>query len=261
MSGGFRVVVVDDEPLARSGVAELVRRDPEFSVVAECADGATAVEAIDRLHPDLVLLDVQMPELDGFEVLRQLERRPLPAVIFITAYDQFAVRAFGVHALDYLVKPFDDARFQEALAHAKAALRSQDGGTELARRLTGLLEQLASDASRPGFLTRIVVKVAGHVRFVRVEELDWIEAADYCAKLHAGGKVHVIRESLQALEQRLDPAHFFRVHRSAIVNLERVRELVPDPKGDHLVALQDGTRLRLSRSRRSELEQRLGQTI
>jgi len=256
----FRVIVVDDEPLARSGVANLVRRDPELAVVAECADGVAAVEAIERLRPDLVLLDVQMPELDGFAVLQQLDGPGLPAVIFVTAYDQFAVRAFEVHALDYLVKPFDDARFLEAIGHAKRALR-EGAGQELAQRLTGLLRQLESRAATEGFLSRIVVKVAGHVRFVRVEELDWIEAADYCAKLHAAGKVHVIRESLQALEARLDPARFFRVHRSAIVNLDRVRELEPDPRGEHLVVLQDGSRLKLSRGRRADLESRLGQAI
>lgn len=259
MTPPFRVVVVDDEPLARTGVADLVRRDPELRVVAECADGRSAVESIERLRPELVLLDVQMPELDGFEVLRALDGPELPAVVFITAYDQFAVRAFQVHALDYLVKPFDDARFLEAMTHAKEALR-EGAGTELSRRLTGMLHQLGGLPTR-GYLQRIVVKVAGHVRFVRVEELDWIEAADYCAKLHAGDKVHVIRDSLQALEGRLDPERFFRVHRSAIVNLDRVRELAPDLKGEHLVVLQDGTRLKLSRGRRAELESRLGQAI
>ena len=259
MSERIRVVVADDEPLARSGVADLVRRDPECTVVAECADGSATVEMVNRLRPDLLLLDVQMPELDGFGVLQRLDPDSVPAVIFITAYDQFAVQAFEVHALDYLVKPFDDRRFTEALTHAKTALRQGPG--ELTRRLSGLLEQLAGREDSRGFLSRIVVRVAGHVRFVRVEELDWIEAADYCAKLHAGGKVHVIRESLQALEERLDPGRFFRVHRSAIVNLDRVRELEPYLKGDHLVVLQDGTKLKLSRTRRAELEGRLGQTI
>jgi two-component system LytT family response regulator len=260
VSAPWRVVVVDDEPLARSGVADLVRRDPELSVAAECADGRAAVEALERLRPDLVLLDVQLPELDGFEVLQQLDPERLPVVVFITAFDQFAVRAFEVHALDYLVKPFDDARFESAMRRAKAALREGDGA--LARRLAGLLEQLATADPAPGYLHRLVVKTAGHVRFVRVDELDWIEAADYCAKLHAGERMHVIRESLQALEGRLDPARFFRVHRSAIVNLDRVRELQPDPLGgEHIVVLQNGSRLRLSRSRRAALERRLGQPL
>lgn len=260
MSAALRVIVVDDEPLARPGVADLVRRDPELAVVAECGDGRSAVEAIRRLRPDLVLLDVQMPELDGFEVLRELGSAALPAIIFITAYDQFAVRAFEVHALDYLVKPFDDSRFYEAMARAKATAR--DGDTaELSRRLSGLVDQLTGATGQTQLVDRIVVKSGGNIRFVRTQDLDWIEAADYCVKLHAGGKTHVIRESLQTLEQRLDPQRFFRVHRSAIVNLDRVRELEPYLKGDHLVVLQDGTKLKLSRSRRGELERKLGQSL
>jgi two-component system, LytTR family, response regulator len=259
MSPQLRVVVVDDEPLARSGVADLVRKDPDLDVVAECADGRSALEAIERLRPDLVLLDVQMPELDGFEVLRRLDPARRPAVIFITAYDEFAVRAFDVHALDYLVKPFDDARFAEALERAKLVVLS--GGGELGRRLDALLSQLAAGGPPGSALNRIVVKTGGRVTFVRVEELDWVEAADYCVKLHAGGRSHVIRESMGALEGRLDPRRFFRVNRSAIVNLDRVREIQPYFKGEQMVLLQDGTQLKLSRGRRVELEERLGQAI
>jgi two-component system LytT family response regulator len=259
VSAPLRVIVVDDEPLARTGVADLVRMDPALEVVAECADGRSALEAIKRLRPDLVLLDVQMPELDGFEVLRRLDPKHLPAVIFITAYDEFAVRAFDVHALDYLVKPFDDARFAEAVARAKRVIPA--GGGELGRRLDALLTQLAA-GSHPGKpQSRIVVKTAGRVFFVRVEDLDWVEAADYCVKLHTGGKIHVIRDSMNALEERLDPRRFFRVNRSAIVNLDRVREIQPYFKGDQVVLLQDGTQLKLSRGRRIELEERLGQAI
>ena len=259
MSPRFTVVVVDDEPLARSGVADLVRKDPGLEVVAECADGRSALLAIERLHPDLVLLDVQMPELDGFEVLRRLDPAQRPAVIFITAFDEFAVRAFDVHALDYLVKPFDDARFAEALDRAKRTIAAGDG--ELGRRLDALLTRLAAGAIAGGFQNRIVVRTGGRVFFVRVEDLDWVEAADYCVKLHAGGRVHVIRDSMQALEERLDPRRFFRVNRSAIINLDRVREIQPYFKGEQMVLLQDGTQIKLSRGRRSELEERLGQTI
>ncbi|PYP42005.1 MAG: DNA-binding response regulator [Gemmatimonadetes bacterium] len=259
MSAPFTVVVVDDEPLARSGVADLVREDPDLEVVAECADGRSALEAIERLRPDLVLLDVQMPELDGFEVLRRLDSARRPAVIFITAYDEFAVRAFDVHALDYLVKPFDDARFAEALGRAKRMIGG--GAGELGRRLDALLTHLAAGGPAGNVQGRIVVKTAGRVTFVRVEELDWVEAADYCIKLHTGGKSHVIRESMHALEGRLDPRRFFRVNRSAIVNLDRVREIQPYFKGEQVVLLQDGTRLKLSRGRRVELEERLGQAI
>jgi len=260
MSRPLRVLVVDDEPLARSGVAELAGRDPELDVVGECGDGAGALAAIRSLRPDLVLLDVQMPELDGFELLRRLEPGERPAVVFITAYDHFAVRAFDVHAIDYLVKPFDDARFAEAVARAKAAIRHTRSGT-LNDRLSGLLEQLAGGTPAGGWLSRIVVKTGGRAVLVRVDEIDWIEAADYCVKLHVQGKVHVMRESLQALETRLDPARYFRVHRSAIVNLDRVTELSPFFRGEHVVLLRDGTKLKLSRGRRAELESRLGQPL
>lgn len=260
MNPPLRVLVVDDEPLARSGVAELAARDPELAVVGECGDGAGALAAIRSLRPDLVLLDVQMPELDGFELLRRLAPRERPAVVFITAYDQFAVRAFEVHAIDYLVKPFDDARFAEAITRAKTAVRAARGG-ELNDRLTGLLEQLAGGLPAAGWLTRIVVKTAGRSVLVHVEDVDWIEAADYCVKLHVQQRTHVMRESLQALEARLDPARFFRVHRSAIVNLDRVTELSPSFKGEPVILLRDGSRIPLSRGRRGELESRLGQPL
>jgi len=215
VSEPLRVIVVDDEPLARSGLADLVRRDPDFLVVEECGDGRAAVEAIRRLSPDLVLLDVQMPELNGFEVLQQLDPERLPAVVFVTSYDRFAVQAFEVHALDYLVKPFDDDRFTAAMDRAKSAVRGAAIG-ELSRR---------------------------------------------CARLHVQGKTHVIRESMAGLENRLDPGHFFRIHRGAIVNLDRIKELQPYFKGEQVVVLQDGTRLKLSRSRRGDLEARLGQAL
>jgi two-component system LytT family response regulator len=260
MTPRLGVLVVDDEPLARSGVTALVREDPELEVVGECGDGASAVDAIRSLKPDLVLLDVQMPELDGFEVLQHLEPGELPAIIFVTAYDRFAVGAFEVHALDYLVKPFDDARFVEAITRAKAAIRGARAG-ELSERLAGLLGQLGGGAPAEGWLRRIVVKTAGRAVLVRVEDIDWIEAADYCVKLHVQDKVHVLRESLQTLELRLDPARFFRVHRSGIVNLDRVTELQPVLKGEHVVLLRDGSRLKLSRGRRRDLETRLGQPL
>lgn len=261
MGEPLRVIVVDDEPLARNGLADLVRRDPDFLVVEECGDGRAAVEAIRRLDPDLVLLDVQMPELSGFEVLQQLDPDRLPAVVFVTAYDRFAVQAFEVHALDYLVKPFDDDRFMSAMGRVKTAVRGAAIG-DLSRRLLGLLEQIPAAIPAPErFLTRIVIRVAGHVFFVRTSDIDWIEAADYCARLHVQGKTHVIRESMAGLENRLDPGHFFRIHRGAIVNLDRVKELQAYFKGEQVVVLQDGTRLKLSKSRRGDLEARLGQSL
>jgi two-component system LytT family response regulator len=193
-------------------------------------------------------------------VLRHLEADELPAVIFVTAYDQFAVGAFEVHALDYLVKPFDDDRFLEAIARAKSAIRGARAG-ELSERLAGLLEQVGGGTPADRWLRRLVVKTAGRVVLVRVEDIDWIEAADYCVKLHVQGKVHVLRESLQTLELRLDPERFFRIHRSGIVNLDRVTELQPVLKGEHSVLLRDGSRLKLSRGRRRDLETRLGQAL
>lgn len=259
MSARLRVLVVDDEPIARAGIVALLARDPELEVAGECADGRAAATAIEQLRPDLVLLDVQMPEMDGFEVIAAVGVERMPPVVFITAWDQFAVRAFEVHALDYLLKPFDDERFVAALDRAKRAARAAHAGDvgELAQRLAALVQSPGGS----GWLTRIVVRKAQGAVFVPIEEVDWIEAADYCARIHARGKVHVIRETMQRLEERLDPARFFRVHRSGIVNLDRVREMQPTPQGDHVLVLQDGTRVRLSRARKAALEERLGQPL
>ena len=262
MTAPLRVVVVDDEPLARSGMCGLLARDPELSVVAQCADGAEAVAAIAGLRPDLVLLDVQMPEMDGFEVLRAVGPARMPVVVFVTAFDRFALRAFDVAAVDYLLKPFDDERFDLAVARAKHAVRNAEAG-ELGRRLMRLVERqgapadAAPSAEPARHATRLVVKSAGRTVFVRVDEVDWIEADDYYAKLHVAGKTHLLRETMGSLETRLDPARFFRVHRSAIVNLDRVREVQFLFRGEHVVILHDGTKLKLSRSRLEKLESML----
>jgi two-component system LytT family response regulator len=270
MNRPLRVLVVDDEPLARSGIADLVARDEELDVVGQCGDGQSAVEAIRTLEPDLVLLDIQMPEMDGFQVIQQVGPERMPAVIFITAYDQFAVRAFEVHALDYLLKPFDDERFAAAIARSKRALRDNEMG-QLSLRLLGLLETTkrgtlppaAGVSSAPGqpYLSRLVVKNAGRVIFVRIDEIDWIEAADYYVRLHVARKSHLLRETMSALEEQLDPARFFRVHRSAIVNLDRLVEIQPYFHGEHVLVLQDGSKLKLSRSRKEKLEAVLRQSI
>lgn len=256
MSARLKVLVVDDEPVARAGIVALLARDPELEIAGECGDGRSAARAITELEPDLVLLDVQMPEMDGFEVIATVGVDRMPPVVFITAWDQFAVRAFEVHALDYLLKPFDDERFAAAIDRAKKAARAGNVG-ELAERLAALVQSPAGG----GFLTRIVVRKASGAVFVPIEDVDWIEAADYCARIHARGKVHVIRETMQRLEEKLDPARFFRVHRSGIVNLDRVREMQPTPQGDHVLVLQDGSRVRLSRARKGALEERLGQPL
>ena len=271
----IRVLVVDDEPLARSGIGKLCGKDPELELVGACADGRSAIATIEQIEPDLLLLDIQMPEMDGFEVLQAVGPESMPQVIFVTAYDQFAVQAFEVHALDYLLKPFDDERFFEAIERAKQAIRGADLGL-FRSRLLGLLAEAgmgdaeatptqrdagASSALRAGYLTRIAVKEAGRVVLVRVEEIDWIEAADYCAKLHTRNRVHIIRASLKSLEQQLNPAHFFRVSRSAIVNLDRIQEIQPFARGSQIVILKDGTRVTMSRTRRAALESMLGQAL
>lgn len=250
MAHVVKVAIVDDEPLAREGLRTLLRGDRDVEVVAECADGQAAIEAIRRTKPDIVFLDVQMPDLDGFDVLRALAGEPLPAVIFVTAYDKYALKAFEVHAVDYLLKPFHDERFAEALARAKARR-----GENMTERIARLLDE------RKPKIMRVLVKTGGRVLFIRADEIDWIEAADYYVKLHVAGKVHMLRESMAALEGRLDSDVFFRVHRSAIVNLERVRELQPFSRREHVLVLRDGTRLRLTRSRRERLAALLGQRL
>jgi two-component system LytT family response regulator len=246
----LRVLVVDDEPLARNGLRDLVGKDPELECIGDCADGQAAIEAIESLHPDLVLLDVQMPEIDGFGVIRAIGPERMPPVIFVTAYEEFALEAFRVHALDYLLKPFSDAELAAALERAKRG--------QLTERLNHLL-----DAVRPEsrYLSRITVRVAQRVQIVRVADIDWIEAADYCARLHVAGSVHVVRVSLGALERLLDPAAFVRVHRSAIINLDRIREIVSDGTGDGVVVLADGTKVRMARSRRAAVERVLGKAF
>jgi len=242
----LRVLVVDDEPLARQALRLLVAADVGLDLVGECS-GTEAVAAIERERPDIVFLDVQMPEVDGFDVIAGLDPGTLPTIVFVTAHGDHALRAFAVHALDYLLKPIDDARFADALARAKAAARQRRSGEPDAR----LAEFLRA---RPRFARRFLVKERDRTRVVNVEAIDWIGAADYYAELHVEGRTHLVRETMNELEQKLDPERFFRVHRSAIINLERVREIHPLFRGDCDVVLADGSRVRLSRTRRAEFE-------
>jgi two-component system LytT family response regulator len=272
MKNPIGVLIVDDEPLARSGLRKLCERDPEIAVLGECADGRSAVAAIEQVEPDLLLLDIQMPGMDGFEVLRAVGPDRAPQTIFVTAYDQFALRAFEIHAVDYLLKPFSDGRFRDAIDRAKRAIRDADSG-DLRGRLLRLLDAVGSEAqsgTRPNHdgtnsiarpLLRIAVKEKGSVFLVKADEIEWIEAADYCAKLHVRGRVHVIRESMKSLEARLDATRFFRVSRSAIVNLDCVREIQPFSRGSQIVILRSGTQVTLSRSRREALARLLGQSL
>jgi two-component system LytT family response regulator len=237
-SAKIRALVVDDEPLARSNLTVLLRADPEIEIVGECGSGVEGLEHIRSQKPDLVFLDVQMPECDGFDVLELLGADLPPAVVFVTAYDQYALRAFEAGALDYLLKPFDNARFERALGRAKDRLRQPQEG----RRRND----------------RLVIKSVGQVLFLKLSEIDWIEAADYYACLHVGAQSHLLRRSMNELDGELEPTLFCRIHRSTIVNLDRVRGLKSGEDGEHEVLLENGTKLRLSRNYRKQLQSRLG---
>ena len=263
----LRILIVDDEPLARSGLRRLLDRTAQVSVIGEASDGVSAIDAIRTLQPDLVLLDIQMPDADGFDVIRTIGPNRMPPVIFTTAFNQFAVRAFEVNALDYLVKPFDDERFATAIQRARDEVETAQAG-DLGRRLASLLEREGVKGAREeeaaageAYPARLVVRDQGRSLFVRVDDLDWVEAADYYVKLHVGKQVHLLRETMTVMETRLDPAQFVRVHRSAIVNLDRIREIQPYFHDEHVVILQDGTRVGLSRSRKARLEAMLGQRL
>ena len=253
----IRTLIVDDEPLARQRLRKLLEADADIAIVGECADGQRAVADVLELRPDLVFLDVQMPALDGFGVLQALDGHALPVVIFVTAHDRYAVKAFEVHAFDYLLKPFDKARFAAALDRAKTQVRQGNAAT-ISERLQQLLQTV--EPRRPG-LDRLMIKSSGRIYFVRVEDVDWIEAAGNYVRLHVGKEDHLLRESLTALEKKLDPAHFVRIHRSTIVNLERIREIQPAFHGDYVVIMESGAELALSRSCREKLEESLGHAL
>jgi two-component system LytT family response regulator len=222
--------------------------------VGESGNGRDAIAAIRDLKPDLLFLDVQMPVLDGFGVLAAIGVERMPVVIFVTAYDRYAVRAFEVHALDYILKPVDHERFQTALTHARACIRAKDTA-ELGRRVLALLEKRRHE---PSYVERLPIKSSDRIFFLSVEDIDWIEAADNYVRLHAGSRSHLLHETMTNLEKRLDPAQFLRVHRSRIVNVKRIKELHPLFHGEHIVVLQDGTRLSTGRSYRASMQKLLG---
>ncbi len=254
----LRTVVVEDEPLAREMVRSLLARDREVEVVGEAADGASGLELIRKLRPDLAFLDVEMPEMTGIEIVKALDRSQRPAVVFITAYSEFATDAFDIEALDYVVKPFSDKRFFDALERVKARLKEH--------RLSELLQRAAGEATAAsdglgtdgqddnGYRRTIPVRSHGRSRLLRVGELLWIESADYYSRLHTARGSHLIRTSLATLEKRLDPRHFLRIHRGAIVSIDEVVAIEHLPKGAQIVVLSDGTRCRVSRSRRSVVD-------
>ena len=251
-----RVLIVDDEPLARERLRNLLEAEPVVEILGQCDNGVAAVEAIRSRQPDLVFLDVQMPELDGFGVLAALEGGPMPAVVFVTAHDQFALRAFDVHAVDYLLKPYDKERFQTALNRALEVIRRRQTG-ELSDKLTALLADVRPEA-KVKVVERIAVKSSGRVVFVKVEDIDWVEAADNYVSLHVGHEEHLHRETMAALEQQLPESKFLRISRSTIVNMDRIKELQPLFHGEYAVILRNGTKLTLSRSYRDKLTQLMG---
>lgn len=253
----IKTVIVDDEPLARRRIKRLLARDAQVEVAGDCGNGKDAIIAIRELDPDLLFLDVQMPEIDGFDVLESLPPDDLPFVIFVTAYDQYALRAFEVSAVDYLVKPFDRARFEKALQRAKSRLASERG-SELNRQTLALLDELKARASHT---ERLVIKAGGRAFFLKVDEIDWIEAEGKYVRLHVGKESYLLREAIGGMEAQLDPKKFPRIHRSTIVNIDRVRELQPWFHNEYRVILNDGTELMLSRSCRKRLGELLGSPL
>jgi two-component system, LytTR family, response regulator len=259
----IRALIVDDEPLARRGIRQLLERESDVVVVGEARDGREALRALKTLDLGLVFLDVQMPELDGFGVLRAHGVDQMPPVIFVTAFDEFAVRAFDAHAIDYLVKPLRESRFAEAVQRVRERLQSADA-VELSRRLTALLaatDRPVTVPTSPRPRVRIIVPTSAGDLVLDAAEIDWIGADDYYAAVYARGRRHLIRESLSSFEARLDPVMFVRVHRSAIVNIDRVRELRAEPSGESVVVLRDGTRVPVSRRRREHVSEALRSSV
>lgn len=252
-----RVLVVDDEMPARQRLIDLLRKDAQVGTIVEAADGEAAVHAIESQKFDLVLLDVQMPELDGIGVLDAIGAERMPLTIFVTAYDQHAIRAFEANALDYLLKPFSDERFEATMARVKARLDERSIG-EFGQRI---LKMVAASPTTDRRLDRLVVKSAGTTRFIRAIDIDWIEAAGVYVTLHVGGKELLYRAALNDLAERLDPRRFVRVHRSALVNIESIVQLEPMSHGEFEAVLKNGARTRVSRTYRALLEKRLGQPL
>jgi two-component system LytT family response regulator len=239
------VIVADDEPLGRQRLVRLLEREPDAQVVAVCADGVTALSAVRRHNPDLLFLDVQMPSLDGFGLLREVGGNGRPAVVFVTAHDHYALQAFEANALDYLLKPFDEERFHRAYLRAR-------------ERLARPAEREAPAAEEGAHPDRLAVKREGTVYFVKIADVDWVEAASNYVRLHTGRETHLLRESMTGIGARLDPRRFLRIHRTAIVNVDRIRELQPWFSGEYVLILQDGTKLKVSRGYREVITRWLG---
>ena len=253
----IRALIADDESLARKFIRQMLKDDHDIEIVGECGNGREAVAMIKKQNPDLVFLDVQMPEMDGFAVLESIGTERLPEIIFATAYEQYAIRAFELHALDYLLKPFDQARFKDAIKHAKERFRTERRN-EGRRQISALLESIKN---KQQYLDRLMIKAAGRITFLSIDEIIWIEADDKYVHLHTGKITPMVRQTLSAMETQLDPKKFRRVHRSAIVNVGRIKELQPLFSGEHSILLEDGTKLTLSRNYKDKLFEFLGKPL
>jgi two-component system LytT family response regulator len=259
MSEPIRALLVDDEALARSRLRSLLGAEPDIEIIGECGDGGSAVKDIETLVPDLVFLDVQMPEADGFDVLDAVGLPTMPVVVFVTAYDGYALRAFEVHALDYLLKPFSRDRFQTALARAREEVRRRrDDPASDREQLAALVRELRESGKRP---RRLIVRDGGRVSFLRVEEIDWVESAGNYLRIHVGAETHLVRGTLKGCAERLDPECFLRISRSTIVNLERVRAVHPWTRGELVVVLRDGTQLPTTGHHGHRLRERLKSSL
>jgi two-component system LytT family response regulator len=247
----LRAIIVDDEPPARRRIRRLLATEPDVVVTGECGDGESALQLVARERPDLLFLDVQMPERGGFEVVAALPEAPLPAILFVTAHDRYALRAFDVHAVDYLLKPFTAERFRTALARARERIAHQTADA-------GLASLAASLRARPAYLSRVAVRAGSRTLFVDLTSVDWMDAADNYVRLHVGRRELLVRDTLASLEAQLDPDRFVRVHRSAIVQTDRVTELRAQSHGDAEVLLRDGTVVPVSRTWRERLQQAIG---
>lgn len=258
MTAKITALIVDDEPLARKFVRRMLEKHSSVEIVGECGNGREAAGAITEKKPDLVFLDVQMPEMDGFTALETVGAAALPQIVFVTAYEQYAIHAFEAAALDYLLKPFDQPRFDKAMTRVYEKFADREQARTEQKQIAALLENVRE---KPAYLERLVVKTGGRIIFLKTSEVDWIQADDKYAHLHTGNKSHLVRQTLGALEAQLDPQKFIRIHRSAIVNIERIKELQPMFTGEHLVVLENGTKLTLSRSYKNKLFEILGNPL
>jgi len=257
MSEKIRALIVDDELLARKFIRQMLKHEPDWELIGEASNGKEAVEMINAQEPDIVFLDVQMPEMDGFAVLEAVGLGQLPDIVFTTAYESYAIRAFELHALDYLLKPFDQQRFRDAMKHARERLHSrpeEDGRLQIG----ALLERINS---KQAYLDRLIIKADGRITFLNTREIDWIEADDKYVHLHTGKGARMVRQTLSAMETQLDPAKFVRIHRSTMVNLERIKELQPLFNGEYSLLMEDKTKLTLSRTYKDKLFGLLGKPL